>query len=144
MIRRAITIVALSAATMAFAHQGVKNPDVKARMGAMSEIGGHMKVIGEMVKGKRAFDAKAVQAAANAISDKAAQLPDLFSTEASDPKSEAKPAIWQNYEDFVMKAGDLEMAAWAIVQSQPARNDLGVIMRSLGKTCQACHEAYRK
>ena len=48
--------VALSA-TLATAHDGVKDPIVKARMEGMKEIGSNMGVLGDMAKGKRAFDA---------------------------------------------------------------------------------------
>lgn len=128
----------------AMAHEGVKDPHVKARMDAMRVIGAQMKVIGTMAKGKSSFDADRVRDAANQIAEKAAKIPDLFGPEADDPKSEAKPAIWAHYEDFVMKAGDLEMAATEIADGKIEKGGLSGVVRQLGSTCQACHGEYRE
>ena len=77
------------AATGALAHQGVKNPAVKARMDSMSAIGKSMKVLGGMAKGESSFDAMAVQAAVASIAEQAARTPALFEANETDPKSES-------------------------------------------------------
>ncbi|NND21494.1 MAG: hypothetical protein HKO14_05350, partial [Silicimonas sp.] len=57
MIRTGGTSVAvlLLVASAALAHQGVKNPAVKARMDVMSAIGDNTKLLGRMAKGEVAF-----------------------------------------------------------------------------------------
>ncbi|NNF90114.1 MAG: cytochrome c, partial [Boseongicola sp.] len=47
--------VLLLVASAALAHQGVKNPAVKARMDVMSAIGDNTKLLGRMAKGEVAF-----------------------------------------------------------------------------------------
>lgn len=128
----------------AFAHTGVKNAAVKARMDAMSGIGAEMKVLGQMAKGVTSFDQKAVQAAAASIAKLAAETPALFKANEDDPKSEAKAEIWANFDDFVKLSRDLEETASALSTSIASRADVGLAMKSLGSSCQACHKAYRE
>lgn len=59
-------------------------------------------------KGAIAFDPVVARAAAEEIATHAARIPALFETPATDPKSEAHPAIWQDFDDFAAKARDLE------------------------------------
>ena len=65
-----------------------------------------------------------------------------FTPEASDPKSEAKPAIWTQFDDFSNEADALVQAASAIQTGDLAavRQGLGQI----GQTCKSCHSDYRQ
>ena len=103
--------LSLIIATTAFAHEDVKNPTVKARMMAMSNIGGQMKTLGGMAKGAVAFDLEQAKAALAEIEKTAKTVPALFKDNETDPKSEALPAIWSNYADFTVKSDALTSAA---------------------------------
>ena len=70
--------LSLIIATTAFAHEDVKNPTVKARMMAMSNIGGQMKTLGGMAKGAVAFDLEQAKAALAEIEKTAKTVPALF------------------------------------------------------------------
>ena len=135
--------IALLTATAALAHQGVQNPAVKARMDGMSVIAENMKTIGLMAKGTNEFDAALARSAAAAIAEHAAAAPALFESNETDPKSEARPEIWTNFDDFVLKATELETVANGLSTSINDKSDLRSAMRSLGKTCKACHAIYR-
>ena len=135
-----LAVIALGA----FAHSGVKNPVVMTRMNAMSDVAAAMKVMGDMAKGQTAFDAAAVDQALGVIVAKAADVPTLFEAEAQDPKSEALPAIWQNFPDFSAKAADMGDAAAAVRGKAQSAADLGAALQALGATCKACHKPYRK
>lgn len=126
------------------AHDGVENPDVEARMHAMSDIGAQMKVLGTMAKGQVAFDAAAAQAAAALVAERAAAVPALFETQADDPKSEADPAIWADFEDFTVKAMALQTAAETATESLSSLDDLRGSLGAMGGTCKACHGPYRQ
>ena len=134
---------ALASATAAIAHQGVQNPAVKARMDGMSAIAENMKTLGQMAKGATPFDVETARLAAAAIAEHAAATPDLFAANETDPKSEARPEIWSNFDDFTAKAIELETIATGFATSinQPA--DLTAAMRAFGANCQSCHMAYR-
>lgn len=123
------------------AHQGVTNPGVMARMEGMSDLGAATKVLGQMAKGQTAFDAAKAQAAREVIRAEAARVVELFEAPEQDPKSEALPAIWDQFTEFTLKARALEEAAGGDVASLEAlRGTFGQI----GAACSGCHKAYRK
>ena len=131
-------------ATAALAHDGVKNPAVKARMEAMGLIGANTKILGQMAKGEIAFDADKARAAAATIAEQAERAPALFEANETDPKSEALPAIWENFADFTAKAGALQMATTTAAQAIAGPADLGPQLGQIGGTCKACHSKYRE
>lgn len=140
----AVLISALIFSTAALAHTGVKNPAVKARMESMKRIGADMKVIGEMVKGKAPVNVDAARIAAASIARSAAETPALFEANEDDPKSEALPAIWSDFDDFTTKSVDLETVAQSLSTSITEAGDLAPALEMLGETCRACHKLYRE
>lgn len=132
------------AAAAAFAHEGVKNEAVMARMMAMKSIGAATKVLGQTAKGEVAFDAAAVEAALATLAEQAAATPALFEAEEDDPKSEAKPAIWSDFADFSVKAMALETAAQGAMGQMRSAEDVGGALREIGATCKGCHQSYRE
>ena len=136
--------VILATATAALAHQGVMNPAVKARMDGMSAIAESLKTLGMMARGATAFDAEAARGAASAIATHASALPGLFEANETDPMSEARPAIWTNFDDFSAKASELESIAAGLSASISTPEDLGPAMGSLGASCKSCHSIYRE
>ncbi len=140
-LKATIFAAATTAATITFAHDGVKNPAVMARMQAMTTISVNMKALAAMTKGQVAFDAGTANAALDVIAQAAATVPGLFEAEEDDPKSAAAAEIWFNWDDFVAKAGALETAAATASISTAA--DLGPALGSVGGTCKACHTDYK-
>jgi cytochrome c556 len=60
-------------------------------------------------------------------------------------KTGAKPEIWQNPEDFVVKMRDFQAEARAF-DAAAHSNDLALIRAQssdLGQTCKACHDKFR-
>jgi len=135
--------VTLATAGMVLAHSGVKNAAVKARMDGMGIIADNTKILGGMAKGAIAFDAAKARMAAKAIAQEARRIPALFEANETDPKTEALPAIWSNWQDFAQKGADLEQAALAM-QSAGTLDDVRGTLAVLGKTCKACHATYRQ
>lgn len=109
----------------------------------MSGISDHVKVIGRMTKGETPFDAAEVDAALTAIEAAAGDIPALFERPATDPKSEASPDIWDNFDDFEAKAADLETLVSERVGAVESEGDLAPLMRDLGAACKACHSDYK-
>ncbi|PWL34862.1 cytochrome c [Marivita sp. XM-24bin2] len=139
-----LTVGALSLATFAAAHTGVKNPAVMARMDGMKATQDGVKVPGAMVKGERSFDAEAARAAAAQIAAEAARTPDLFEAQETDPNSEALPTIWENFADFTAKSNNLETVALALSTSLETEDQLRAGLGQIGAACKACHEVYRE
>lgn len=131
-------------ATAALAHTGVKNPAVMARMNGMSAISDNVEVLGTMAKGQVAFDAASAQAAARAIAQHSAESIDLFKAQETDPKSEALPAIWENFDDFTAKALELQAVANDLSEKISTVEDVRAGMRAIGQSCKACHKLYRE
>lgn len=130
------------AGAAALAHEGVKDPGVKARMDNMGDVRAAMAVLGDMAKGKTAFDAAlAAQARSNLIAA-ADAVPALFEVPHDDPMTEALPAIWTSWPDFQANATAFSAAANALDPGSLAglRAGLGAI----GGTCKSCHETYRQ
>ncbi|WP_299297646.1 cytochrome c [uncultured Tateyamaria sp.] len=141
---RLLTAALTLTATVAVAHQGVSNPAVMARMNAMSAISANVKTLGTMAKGQVAFDRMAARAAAASIADHATRSIDLFEAPETDPKSEALPAIWDNYADFAAKSEDMVRVAQSLAGSIETLADVQAGMEPLGQTCAACHKLYRE
>ena len=136
--------VALFAASAALAHSGVSNPAVKARMHAMMQIADNTKILGAMAKGEAAFDADPARAAAAAIAAHAASVPTLFMAEEHDPKSEALPAIWQDFDTFGQRSEALTLAAAEAAGTIETEADLKPALARIGGTCKSCHQDFRK
>lgn len=111
----------LSTAAIAFAHSGATGV-VKERMDQMGMIAKSMKTIGEMMKGKTAYDASVVQAEASMIASHGGEtLTKLFPEGSTKHPSEAVPEIWTDWERFEAIAMDLSRYATAL--SDGAGND---------------------
>ena len=131
--------IAMSGATI-HAHS-VENPSVQKRMDVMKEIKGAMGVLGGMAKGAIAFDATAAGAAQNTLVEQSGMVAATFESNETDPKSEALPAIWENWDTFVEMAEDLTFAAEGLDASSldGVRSGLG----NIGASCGACHKKFR-
>lgn len=137
-----VTAIAVAAfAGAATAHEGVENEAVKARMMLMDKVKTATGTLGGMAKGAVAYDAGAADAAKAALAEHAAAIPAAFEAKEMDPKSTAKPAIWDNWADFVAKAEAMGGAAAALDTSSQA--SIGAGMGGIGGSCQACHKVYR-
>lgn len=138
-----LTIIAANT-TALFAHGGVKNPAVMARMEGMSAIAAQMKILGQMAKGATEFDQAVIDAALAELAQHAADTPALFAAQEDDPKSEALPAIWQDFDDFTAQAMELNQIAMDLQGKVSSLDDLRPAMGQLGQTCKTCHQDYRK
>ena len=143
-MRKTVLILtsSLMIASMALAHNGVKNPAVMARMQGMEQIGAASKVLGSIARGRVAFDAGAAASAKAALAQHAAEIPALFEAQEDDPKSEALPAIWSDFADFTAKADALRDAAEAM--DVTSAETIAAGMGAVGGSCRSCHKAYRK
>ncbi|MBT8413197.1 MAG: cytochrome c [Boseongicola sp.] len=141
---RPILTIALTlgfAATAALAHVGVKDPQVMARMNGMKAMGDDLKTLGQMARGLIPFDEAAANAALVSLKAENDRIPALFAPEATDPKSEALPAIWSDPDGFAQRTTEMAAALNATRTSSPA--DIAASMRAIGAACSACHEDYR-
>ena len=142
-LMKKITLISLLvsfSAVVTYAH-AVENPAVQKRMNVMKEIKGAMGVLGGMAKGAIAFDAAAATAAQNTLIEQSGMVAVSFEANETDPKSEALPSIWENWDTFVEMADDLTFAAEGLDPSSldGIRGGLG----NIGASCGACHKKFR-
>lgn len=138
---RTAAFALICVAGAALAHGGVKNAAVKARMDLMVGVKEATAVLGGMAKGSLAFDAAQAETARAALEEYASQIAPLFRAEESDPKSEALPSIWTDWEGFTRAAEAMQIAA----SDMDASNMDGVRagLGAIGRSCKACHQDYR-
>lgn len=140
-LKKALVAGLVLAAGVAFAETEATNADVIARQDLMKSFGGAAKTLGGMAKGEVAYDAAAAEAAKKTLVDGAAMIEAKFTTNATDPGSEAKAEVWTSWEDFVAKAGALGTAAGAL--DTASAESIGAGMAGVGGACKACHTSYR-
>lgn len=117
------------------------DPDVIARKDLMKSIGGATKALGGMAKGEVAYDAAAAEAAKQTLIAAAADIGPKFTNNNADPASEALPAVWEKWDDFLVKAKALGDAAAAI--DVASAKSIGAGMAGVGGSCKGCHTDYR-
>lgn len=118
------------------------DPSAIAREEVMKMIGMNIGILGDMAGGKTAHDAAAAEAAKAALIDATAKIEAAFMDQgAADPASIAKPEIWANWDDFLLKAKAANDAATALDVS--SAETIGAGMGALGGACKDCHSTYR-
>ena len=139
-----LTLIFLAISPVAFAHSGVKDQNVKERMMVMKAMADNTKVIGQMLKRKTQFDANEAKSALERLSSLSLKTPKVFTVNATDPKSEAKPAIWDEFDEFTKLS--LELAETSIVLANSIENieDLRPALKRISSGCKSCHSKYRE
>ena len=137
-------VVLITASSIVFAHSGVKDKNVKERMMLMKEMANNTKTIGQMLKGKTPFDADEAKLALERLSSLSLETPKVFKVNASDPKSEARPAIWDEFDEFTRLSKDLAETSLVLARSIDSIGDLRPALKGVSSGCKACHSRYRE
>ena len=144
-----IAIPLLMLGTLALAHGGATGI-VKERMDQMKSISNAMKTMAKMFRGEIAYDAAMVRTLAAGIGASGGKaLTDLFPGNSMDPPTEARSAIWQDWENFERQAFEMKRTAIALsegAENPGSRNDDGSPFRlfsELAGTCKSCHDDFR-
>ncbi len=138
------TVVLITASSIVFAHSGVKDKNVKKRMMLMKEMANNTKTIGQMLKGRTPFDANEAKLALERLASLSLETPKVFKINASDPKSEARPAIWNEFDEFTKLSKDLAEASLLLAGSINSIDDLRPALKGVSSGCKACHSRYRE
>jgi len=139
-----LTLIFLVISSVAFAHSGVKDQNVKERMMVMKAMADNTKVIGQMLKRKTQFDANEAKSALERLSSLSLKTPKVFTVNATDPKSEAKPAIWDEFDEFTKLSLDLAETSTALASSIEIIEDLRPALKRISSGCKSCHSKYRE
>ena len=140
----AAVLIALSAPASA---QFAKPEDaIHYRQGALTVMGAHFGRLGEMVKGKVPFDAKAAQDNA-AIVAEMAKLPWAAFGPGTNKggNTKAKPAIWTEQAKFKEGSDKLIVDTEKLAAASKTGNldALKTAFLSTADTCKSCHDSFR-
>jgi cytochrome c556 len=123
--------------------QDPTDPQAVARSELMKLVGMNTGILGKMAGGETPYDAAAAEAAKAALVEAAGKIEATFMEQGGeDPASEAKPEIWTNWDDFLVKAKAMGDAAGAVDVSSV--ETIGAGMGAIGGACKDCHTTYRK
>ena len=143
----AAAIIGAGVAMPAAAQFAKPEDAIKYRKAAMTVMGTHFGRVAAMANGRIPFDAKA--AADNAeIATIASKLPFAGFIEGTDKGGEtrAEPKIWTEMDKFkgaAMKMQE-EMAKLNVAAKSGNLDAIKAAAGETGKSCKACHDAYRK
>ena len=141
-MKKTLTALAVTAALIGgIATTAVANEAMMARETLMKSFGGAAKALGGMAGGEMAYDQAAAEAAKAALVAGAAEIAAKFEAPIDDPESEAKPEIWANWDDYLVKAKALGDAAAAL--DVASAESIGAGMGAIGGACKDCHTTYR-
>ena len=135
--------------TSVLAHKGASGV-VKERMDAMKGMKGDLKLIEQMLEGKKRYNSKKVHKALDNIRAQAgAKMSKLFPKGTAHKPSEADPAIWKNWAEFKKMAVSLNHSIDEFRAKLPEKinkeklkslkKDALVVRRS----CKTCHDRFR-
>ena len=97
-----------------------------------------------MLKGKTSFDENEAKLALERLSSLSLKNPKVFEVNATDPKSEAKPTIWDEVDEFTKLSKDLAETTEVLAGSVGTINDLRPALKRVSSGCKACHSKYRE
>lgn len=125
------------------AHEGAHGI-VKQRMDEMKSMGRGLKLVGDMLRGKKPFDAAKARMEIAGMRTVTKTIPSLFPKNSRQPMSEAKPEIWSDPEGFRQAAANLNRTLAALEASiggdrQAALKQYAATVRA----CSNCHRTYR-
>lgn len=136
-----IALIALAAA--AAAHEGATGV-AKERMDLMGDISQRLKSVAKRLNANR--DLPAIAADADHIAQVAPGIPNLFPPGSDKGITDAKPAIWQHWDEFVGDQKKLveETQKLSSLASSGDARAIADQYRTVAKTCIACHDAFRR
>ena len=107
----------------------------------MQNIRLEFSVLARMSREKIEFDESLATSARLNLLKFAVSTPDIFEDDDLPINSEASPAIWENWDDFLSKSEDLEFALEGI--ETLTLIDLRGSLGNVGAACGSCHQKYR-
>lgn len=143
----AVAIAALAGAVAVAEAQTNAAASITARQEAMKANGGAMRTLTPMVRGEQPWNQQAAIQAATTLNNTSKAIPGAF-PQGSGPeagKTDALPAVWQNWADFQTKSKALETESAKLLQLAQAGDEAGFKAQfpNVGRTCGGCHEGYR-
>ena len=120
--------------------------EVEYRQAVMTVIAYNTKNIGDMLKGKKPYDAEKVKTHANDIASASTlDILSAFPEDSINDESDAMEDIWMDFETFEQKLKDFQTAASGINTAAQSGDQaaVGAAMKDLGASCKGCHKKFK-
>lgn len=120
-------------------------PNSQARSTAFKKLGGEMKIVGDVIAGKQAFDAEAFKAQAAKLAEAGAEPFNHFEKDTTGSDGSARPEVWSEPEKFKAAEDQFKADLDAFVAAAN-EGDLAKAAPAFGKfagNCKSCHEAFK-
>ena len=130
----------------AVAHIERTEPLQSLRQSYFAIVGMTFGPMGDMVKGKIEWnDAQFAAWADDLASVSKVSVERGFAPGSEKGKTRAKPAIWENTDDFEQKLANFRSEAAALAEAANAGNNAATVeqFKQTGGTCKACHDNYK-
>jgi cytochrome c556 len=117
------------------------------RQGVYQVMAWNFGPMGAMVKGEIPFDATVFAKNAERVQLMSKMPLEGFIPGSDKGDTEAKPAIWQNWDDFKAKVEKLEQETAKLAELAKTATKVEEVTPQLGKTgkvCKGCHDDYKK
>lgn len=138
-----LTVLALTLSALVSAQEG----SVKYRQAIMMTVGGHAGAVAQIAYGGVPYQ-DYLAGHAHALAEVSKQVTIAFKEQAmtEDPPTRAKAAIWEEWDEFEAKAGDMEKAAAAVAEAAESGDTEAVAAKldPLWDTCKGCHKKFRR
>jgi cytochrome c556 len=139
-----ISILAVTIGSVAVAHEGHEHATgvVRERMELMTSMGQRMLASSKRLRANK--DLEGIANDARAMHELASKITAQFPSGSSQFPTAAKPAVWQNWDDFTTKAKSLETETEKLINTNIRDGDaLRAQFRAVAFACDGCHEKYR-
>lgn len=121
-------------------------PLAEYRQRLMTGMRAGMASIGDILKYKMPYSSDHFVIHAKNIGAYSELIPDAFKKELTAGATDAKPEIWENWDDFVAKAQALGEESAKLAAAAEAGDTAALMpqVKALGDACRGCHNVYRK
>ena len=118
---------------------------IKYRQYLMSSISSHYKSLKYLTSGKISQPQQWLPHS-KALNEMAKMVAGAFPDDSDFGETDAKESIWNNKDDFNLKAEDLVHTSEALIKQIENNNKQGVAeqMDNIGQSCKSCHKKYRE
>ncbi|ABM62092.1 c-type cytochrome [Halorhodospira halophila] len=120
---------------------------IEYRQAVLTVIGGNFGPMGDMAQGEIDYDAERFARNAQRVADLSRMGLEGFEGGPHSGDTDAKTAIWDEWEEFEQGMADFEAAARELAEAtEGGEQDLSDIQgpfMQVAESCQACHDNYR-
>jgi cytochrome c556 len=142
MMKRIVLAVAIIAAGVTAVV--AQSDPIAARKALMKANNENARNLVRMTRGEDPYDAAKVNAAFTQWAETAQKFPALFPDNSKTGETRATPKVWETRSDFEAKVAAFAKAVADNRDKAKNVEEVKVALAAVGKTCDGCHEPYRK